>query len=40
MVCNFSLNWIWQNADTFFSALGHETEMVIKLAKNKIRFDL
>ena len=34
----FLCNWICQNADT--SALGPETEEQIKLAKNKIRFDL
>ena len=30
----------WQNTDTFFSALGLQTEEQIKLAKDKIRFDL
>ena len=36
----FHCNWVWQNVDTFFSALGPETEKQIKLAKDKIRFDL
>jgi len=36
----FHWNWIWQIADTCFSALGSETEEQIKQAKNKIRVDL
>ena len=33
----FHWNWVLQNEDTFFSALGPETEEQIKLAKDKIR---
>ena len=36
----FHCNWVSQNADTSFSALGPETVERIKLAKDKIYFDL
>ena len=41
MFCNFSLQLnIAKRRRVFFSALGPETKEQIKLAKNKIRFDL
>ena len=41
MFCNFSLELnMSKRRHFFFSALGPETEEQIKLAKNKIRFDL
>ena len=41
MFCNFSLQLnMAKHRQVFFSALGLETEEEIKLAKNKIRFDL
>ena len=40
MLHNFSLRLNMAKRDTFFSALGPETEKQIKLAKKKIHFDL
>ena len=36
----FHCNLVWENTDMFVSALGPETEEQIKLAKDKIGFDL
>ena len=41
MFCNFSLRLnMAKRRHVFFSAFGTETKEQIKLAKNKIRFDL